>query len=285
MFHVIASTGRTATSLLADAIHRLPGIAACHEGHAGNDAGTDLLPLVNLDNFQVFKDRRRGPDVVARKRSAEVVATALETSRREVLVDAAYYNAVLGEAILEAHPTARLSGIIRDGESFVRSVTWLDGEDPMPVGWPAPDKELTARERFIGLGRIRPVDGPDLDAWDHWSAVQRNLWLWRETNHRLLDCKDRWPERVDLVDFSEIRAGAAAFTARVLDGLRLLDRPGVAAAVHDVVRSAQARANARSGGYQIGTRDTWSASERAMLVVATEEIEGRIQPWRTSRPR
>ncbi|MEP6624344.1 MAG: hypothetical protein ABJC79_07860, partial [Acidimicrobiia bacterium] len=136
MFHIVASTGRTATSFLADCLDRLPGLAACHEGHRRDDTGEDLLPLVNLENQQVFRNPSTAAAVVAAKRSAPVIATALATADAEVLVDIAYYNVGLAEAILDLHPSTRAVVIIRDCESFVRSVTWLEGTDPMPVGWP-----------------------------------------------------------------------------------------------------------------------------------------------------
>ena len=40
------------------------------------------------------------------------------------------------------------------------------------------------------MGRIRPTAGPELDLWSEWEAIQRNVWLWRETNSRLCDMRD-----------------------------------------------------------------------------------------------
>jgi hypothetical protein len=38
MFLAVASTGRTATSYIAEALNMVSGIAALHEGPLGNDA-------------------------------------------------------------------------------------------------------------------------------------------------------------------------------------------------------------------------------------------------------
>ncbi|MFM8388057.1 MAG: hypothetical protein ACKOA5_02285, partial [Actinomycetota bacterium] len=87
MFLAIASTGRTATSYIAEALNMLPGIAALHEGHLGNDAGPDVLPMVNLDNFQCFKSAARAAEVVAAKRSAVVLDEAQRALGVGLLVD------------------------------------------------------------------------------------------------------------------------------------------------------------------------------------------------------
>lgn len=275
VLHVVASTGRTATSLIAACFDRLPGIAACHEGHRGNDDGPDLLPLVNLENSQIFRDPSVGARVVAAKRSDEILDDALRTTGERVLVDVAYYNAVLGDAILEAHPASRMVGIVRDCESFVRSVTWLTGTDPMPVGWPHPDKELTMRERFVSMGRLRPTEGADKDAWPSWGPIERNIWLWRETNARICDTHDRWPDRVTLLDFSTIGDGSVPFLRSILDALELAG-PSVAAEVASAAAAAAEHTNERTGGYQIGTAADWSPQERSMLTEATTEIERRM---------
>ncbi|MFM7744888.1 MAG: hypothetical protein ACKO8T_04415, partial [Actinomycetota bacterium] len=100
MFLAIASTGRTATSFIAEALNMLPGIAALHEGHLGNDTGPDVLPMVNLDNFQCVKSAARAAEVVAAKRSAAVLDEARRALGVGLLVDVAYYNSVLLDEML-----------------------------------------------------------------------------------------------------------------------------------------------------------------------------------------
>lgn len=279
LLHLVASTGRTATSLIAASFDRLPGIAACHEGHRGDDDGPDLLPLINLENFQVFKDPLAGPRVVEAKRNRDLVGKAEKMAGTQVVVDVAYYNAIVGEATLAAHDESRMVGIIRDCESFVRSVTWLEGTDPAPVGWPDPGKPLSTRERFISMGRLRPTQGPDAEEWESWGAIERNIWLWKVTNHRLCDVKDRWPDRVTILDFGVIRDGTIEFLRSVLAGLDLLRMPGVDVGLEAAAAVSSSHSNERSGGYQVGGHQSWTPAQRALLHEANTQIEGRMRAW------
>ncbi len=276
MFCAIASTGRTATSFLAECLNRIPGAAACHEGHLGNDDGPDVLPLVNLENLQAYKSRDAAAEVVAKKRSPEILDAAVRDLGVHVLFDVAYYNSMLLDQILRQNPTSRGVAIVRDCESFVRSATWLNGEDPMPVGWPDPDKPLSARERFISMGRIRPTDDTDAVAsieWKEWSAVRRNIWLWRSTNEILLETCRTWEQRVDLVDFRELvrspRDGVSAMLAAVeVDVDRL--PPDT---VDEAVEAAFARQNDRTGGYQLADSTEWSTDDLQFMRQSQQLID------------
>lgn len=281
MIHLVASTGRTATSLIAQALDGLGGLAACHEGHRGNDQGTDLLPMVNLDNLAAFKSAEKAAQIVAAKRSADVVteacARASGSGRRvDTVLDVAYYNAVIGEAVLALHPTSRMVGIVRDCAGFVRSVTWLEGEDPMPVGWPDPGKPLSARERFISMGRVRPSTGPDVDEWSTWGPIERNIWLWKATNHRLLDARDTFPDRVTMLDFAALPADPGAFLEQIVEALHLDVSPPEGRSWGDLADAASDRGNSRVGGYQIGRPDSWTTAQRTLLEAAEAEINERF---------
>ena len=214
--------------------------------------------------------------VVAAKRNGAAIEHACASSGCDTVVDAAYYTAVLASALLDHHPSMRLVGLVRDCESFVRSVTWLDGEDPMPVGWPALDKDLTPRERFIGMGRIRPTGGAAAEQWSNWGAIERNIWLWSATNHRLLDARDSHPDRTVMVDFAELRIDPVGFTRSICQHLSPKARPTGNATWADVVEFASSRTNARQGDYQIGASASWSRPQRALLVSAQNEIAERL---------
>ena len=277
MFCAIASTGRTATSFLAECLNRIPDVAACHEGHLGNDDGPDVLPLVNLENLQAFKSAESAAEVVAKKRSPVILDEAVSNLRVRVLFDVAYYNAMLLHEILRQNPTARGVAIVRDCESFVRSATWLSGEDPMPVGWPDPEKTLSARERFISMGRIRPVDPETQDAWKGWSAVRRNIWLWRTTNEILLDTCRTWGERVDLLDFRDLvgapnDAVSAMLTAAGVD-IDALPAHVIASAIE----AALSRQNERTGGYQLAASAEWSGGDVQAMHEAQQVIDVRMR--------
>ncbi len=283
MFLAIASTGRTATSYVAEALNHVDGIAALHEGHLGNDAGSDVLPMVNLDNFQCFKSPERAKMVVSEKRNPELLEGVCRGLGVEMLVDVAYYNSVLLAEMLEQVPTSHGAIIIRDCESFVRSATWFTGTDPMPVGWPDPAKALDSRERFIGLGRLRPFDGDDLREWAGWGAVERNIWLWRATNTVLCNTWQRFPDRVHFLDFKELISDPTG----ILQGLlATIGRPLVDDRFGQLERAlveAHQRQNERRGGYQVGASDTWTAEQRRLLSEATKEIASRVEKLRGRR--
>ena len=277
MFCAIASTGRTATSFLAECLNRIPDVAACHEGHLGNDDGPDVLPLVNLENLQAFKSSQMAADVVAKKRSPGILDDAARDLGVRVLFDVAYYNSMLLHEILRQNPTARGVVIVRDCESFVRSATWLHGEDPMPVGWPDPEKPLTDRERFISMGRIRPVDPETQEAWKTWSATRRNIWLWRTTNEVLLDVCRTWGRRVDLLDFRNLvgapHDAVSAMLASTGVDVDALEPQVVSAAIE----AALSRQNERTGGYQLAASTDWSGDEVQSMHEAQHEIDERMR--------
>lgn len=283
MFLAIASTGRTATSFIAEALNMLPGIAALHEGHLGNDTGPDVLPMVNLDNFQCFKSAARAAEVVAAKRSAAVLDEARRALGVGLLVDVAYYNSVLLDEMLTQVPDAHAAIIIRDCESFVRSATWFTGTDPMPVGWPDPAKQLDARERFIGMGRLRPHTGPDVDAWSAWGAIERNIWLWRATNSVLCDAWAKFPERILCIDFHDVVTQPTAVLASLLATIGLPLDEAATGELERALVEARSRQNERLGGYQIGSADTWTARQQRLFAEASEEIESRVESLRGRR--
>lgn len=267
-FDFVASTGRTATTFIASALNGFDGVAACHEGYLdGDKAAEPLLPLINLENAQAFTSPGAAQDAVAGKRSAEILAAAADAAGAARLIDVAYYNATLAHALLSAHPSARMLGLIRNCASFVRSATTLEGEDPLPVGWPDPAKTMSEREIFIEMGRIRPPRGSAAkSAWKDWSAVRRNVWLWEETNLLLCAAKEAYGARVSLVRFETFARDPASFwahTARFFD-LRSLKAEGRAD-----------RVNKKPAGYQVGPVNTWAEGEQAAAHTSQTLIDER----------
>lgn len=97
-------------------------------------------------------------------------------------------------AIPEVFPQARLIVLIRDGRDFVRSAYTGDQEDPTPVGWPK-DRPLSKLEQYIALGRLRPAGSSAEDSpWHRLTPLEKNAWLWAETNRIIFDNLSRWPE-------------------------------------------------------------------------------------------
>ena len=268
-FHVIASTGRTATTFLARALDSLSGVAACHEGYRGSDKDSEpLLPLVNLENRQAYLSAEAAERVVAAKRSPAIIAEKMAQAGCETLVDVAYYNPTIADALMKAHPEMRLVAIIRELEPFVRSSTAMSGEDLLPVGWPDPGKQLSPRERFIEMGRIRPAKGtPEDAAWNDWSAIKRNIWLWRETNDLLLKARSAFGARVLVLPFEELKAGPEAYLARIARHFGI-DAAGIPAAL----AGAENHKNRKSTGYQIGPIAEWTDDEKTYAREAQEMI-------------
>ena len=268
-FGFVGSTGRTATTFIARFMNSIDGVLGLHEGTIDNKSiGTGVLPEINIENRAAYSSSSRAMDVVAEKRSQAILAAALKQSEQNQLVDVAYYNATICEALLETHENSRFVGIIRDCGAFVMSSTTLEGEDPLPVGWPAPEKKLTDRERFIAMGRIKPGRGhPDKERWSSFSAIKRNIWLWHETNLSLIMGKSKFPDRVTLLPFEDIRCDPDAFWSALGRGLGLknpLPPP-------DPMQNEGK--NKKAFGYQLPPVEEWGQDELYALKKASDDIE------------
>ena len=270
MFHIIASTGRTATTFIAAVLNEIPGITACHEGYVGSDHEAEpLLPLINLENNLAYQKPETAGETVRQKRSKDAIADALVRCSSQTLVDVAYYNPTIAAALLDQHPELRMVGIIREPEGFVISATQMEGEDLLPVGWPDPAKELTDREKFIGFGRIRPRRGSEeANQWKDWSAIRRNVWLWRETNRLLAEAREKFPDRVTLIDFRLLKSHPDRFWERTFSGFAFRPKQKIN---HHLVKEFR---NRKPGGAQIGPAETWTPDERAALELARAEYSG-----------
>lgn len=255
----------------------MPQVVALHEGHWGNDQGVDVLPLVNLEHFHAYKNTQKAVEVVANKRSQEVVDAALARHGAKFLIDVAYYNAIFMSHILAEHENSVGIGVIRDCESFVRSATWMHGDDPMPVGWPDPQKTLTSRERFIGMGRLRPFGGDAMEAWGRWGAIERNIWLWRETNMIILGAKEMWPNRITLINFSDLVSQPVDALTTILQACRYEVGSSSSVILNKAVEHSFQHKNSRAGGYHVEARSTWTTQEQRLLMQAEDDIFSRIK--------
>jgi hypothetical protein len=270
-FDFVASTGRTATTYIALVLNMIDGVAACHEGYQGSEKDSDpVLPLINLENAQAYNSQAAAEQIVREKRNPQDVAAALVQTGQQRLVDVAYYNPMIGLELLRQLPECRMIGIIRDCESFVRSCTTMTAEDPLPVGWPDPAKELTAREKFIGMGRIRPRRSSEEKAlWKGWSAIRRNIWLWQETNLRLCAAKSAFPDRVSLARFETFQTDPQSFWQQVSATLHLPK-------VWSVPPAAKTKAvNKKPFGYQVAPATDWTAEEISALKASQNLINER----------
>jgi hypothetical protein len=269
-FAFFASTGRTATMFIASCLDGLPGVAAFHEGHAPDDRAV-RLPPINLHNRKAWEDPAFAAAVTADRRGPEVLADAARAADARAAIDVAFYNAPLLSALLAAHPGAVGAVIFRRCEAFVRSATIVDGEDPQPAGWPDTAKALTRREQFVALGRLRPGRGdPDAAAWDGWTAIQRNIWLWSTVNTHLAGLAAANPA-IATARLELLESDPEAFWTGLLAHLGLLDAANLAACV----ARAGSPVNARTG-YQIGPLESWPADDRAFYRTRAAPLEERI---------
>lgn len=269
-FDFIASTGRTATTYLASALNAFDGVASCHEGYLDSDKLQEsTLDLINLENNQAYKSEKSAFEVVRKKRSADKLGAVQKRLNVSRIFDVAYYNSTICEPLLTIHKTSRMLGIIRDCESFVRSATTIIDEDPLPVGWPDPNKSMTPREKFIGMGRLKPRrDSEEFQCWDELSAIRRNIWLWTETNKMLCKAKLNFPDRVRIVRFETFKSDQSAFWESLIEFFEMhaMDM------TKENVRSETV--NKKPFGYQIGPSDSWTAKEQEFLAESQHIIDG-----------
>ncbi len=270
-FHIVASTGRTATTFIAQSLDTLPGITGLHEGHKGRgETKTAMLPLINLENLGCYKRPQTAHQLIANKRNQDQIQDVLDKTHSHTLVDVAYYNPTIAYGLLDAWENLQLIGIIRDCESFVRSAARLNGEDIMAVGWPDPQKPLTSREKFIAMGRIRPgKSSSDHENWPNWGTIERNIWLWHETNQLLLNVKTQYPDRVHLIAFEVLQKNPENFWRKLLSAINFETSDEVIAKLVN----SQGDKNKKQSGYQIGPSNEWTDQQRQMLNHAKQHIE------------
>ena len=256
-FDFIASTGRTATTYIAAILNSFDGVAGCHEGYLDSDKSQNpTLELINLENNQAYKSEKLAFEVVEKKRSRYKFIELQKELNVSRIIDVAYYNCSICTPLLSLHEHSRMLGIIRDCESFVRSATTIFDEDPLPVGWPDPNKSLTPREKFISMGRIRPrSDSSEFGHWNEFGAIHRNIWLWKETNKLLCEAKVRFPSRVCMGRFESFQSDQHHFWNSLID---FFDLPQTEI---DRKNARSEKINKKPFGYQIGPASTWTTTE------------------------
>jgi len=199
-----ASTGRTATMHLANSLNAEPGCTCVHEGKFRHreSSGEQLLPFLTLENRLAYENPDKAQEIINSKRA---IIDQLNLEGVSHFGDIAYNNSPFLVPLSVMFPRARFIVIVRDGRSFVRSATVMEGEDETPVGWPPAEKITTSLEDYISLGRLQPRRGSPLaEPWLTWGAFEKNVWLWAETNTIILDALDRIePDRWLLVRFED----------------------------------------------------------------------------------
>ena len=177
-----------------------------------------------------------------------------------LIVDVAFNNAPFMQPLAQLHTSATFVSVFRRCESFVRSATIVAGEDHQPAGWPDRSKPLTDREKVIALGRLKPAPGsPDLELWQEWSAIQRNIWLWTAVNTHLLEII-KTDENRHKVLFEDLVKEPDRFWKQFLKVLGIYNKHNLS---HRVEKSATKTNDRKS--YQIGPLSSWSSDEQALF--------------------
>lgn len=103
------------------------------------------------------------------------------------------------------------------------------------------------------------------------STVERNIWLWMETNLILLRCYEKFSERVVIFDFADIRdAGIEAMTRSIAARLGINTAFEVKT---DFEQAGKAFRNKRGGEVILpGSAATWRESEKDFLSIANSAV-------------
>jgi len=254
-----ASTGRTATMHLANCLNAEEHCTCVHEGKFRHReaSGEQLLPFLTLENRLAYEHPEKAQDIIDAKRA---ILDTLDLQGITHFGDIAYNNSPFLVPLATRFPQARFVVIIRDGRTFVRSATVLEGEDETPVGWPPNDKETTRLEDYISLGRLQPRKNSGLQSeWAGWDAFEKNVWLWAETNSLIFDALENIPEeRWLLVRFEDFVADPLGEYTRIRNFLGFPG--GLAEATKAVLLSPVVNA---SRTYSIPAYDGWSAEQKA----------------------
>jgi hypothetical protein len=268
-FAFFASTGRTATMFVAKTLNSLPDIFATHEGHVITENKSPALPLLNFHNRKAWYEPDYAARTAAKMRSKDILLKAAgDTS---VFVDIAFNNAPFMDALATQHPSANFLAIFRRCEGFVRSATITAGEDTQPAGWPDRNKPLTDREKFVELGRLKPLrTGAFGDSWDGWSAIQRNIWLWTTVNSNLFD----FIQKIDAARglyFEDLVNEPMTFWGMCLGAIGQNSPTNLERCVALSARKTNQRAT-----YQVGPVATWSEAEYALYEKLALPLEEKI---------
>jgi len=197
-------SGRCGTMLLANLLNTEEETLCLHEGKIRTleSGGEQVIDYLTLQNKSVYDHPETAADTLHRARHN--LDSLFDQRKVQALGDIAYYYAPFVDAMRVAFPNARLIYLYRDGREFVRSAITSEIPDPTPVGW-LDRKPTTKIERFISLGRLRPRPESHLsDIWPNLTAIERNTWLWSETNTIILDALGTWDDsRVFRVRFED----------------------------------------------------------------------------------
>ena len=197
-------SGRCGTMTLANLLNEEADTACLHEGKFRNyeESGEQWLPFLTLQNLTAYHYPERALELFSQAR--QNLPAILHEKKIKTLGDIAYNHAPFTGVIPAIFPDAKMIVIIRDGRDFVRSAYTSDNPDPTPVGW-LDDRPMSKLERYISLGRLRPrPDDMPQEEWHQLHPIEKNAWLWAETNRIIFDGLKHWQiENYRVIRFEE----------------------------------------------------------------------------------
>ncbi len=182
-----AGAGRCGSMYLSNLLNAEEGLLTLHEGkiREREESLEQWIPFLTLENYQAYAKPELAQGIFQSKRKN--VYDICEKEKLKGFGDIAYNNSPFVSVIPKVFPEARLIVLVRDGRNFVRSVYTSDRPDPTPVGWLDATTELTDLERYIAMGRLRPLKGSaSFEEWKNYSPIEKNAWLWAETYRTVL---------------------------------------------------------------------------------------------------
>ena len=174
--------------LLANAFNAEESSLVLHEGKVRKfeNSHEQYLPFLTLQNRQAYENPSRSDELFSEFRNKKIIEQA--KADYNFFGDIAYNYSPFVKSISKFFPEAKLVFLYRDCKEFVLSSASVRGDDRAPVGWPPLEKPLTRIEKFISLGRLQPKkDSEYFHIWDKWDHLEKNIWLWNETNSLILE--------------------------------------------------------------------------------------------------
>lgn len=172
----VLSTGRVGSQTLAHLYMQAKNVFAYHEAEPqlfGLSASAYMVGDASTDNEKLAQVLRQG-FLTARK---DLLDLSLHCGKG--YVETGPHNTFLAPIILSLYPTAKFIHLVRSPKDVVKSGmrrNWYNGHHYDSV-------------------RILPQEGsPYEQIWQEMDAIERNIWLWAETNHWITNFLSTLPD-------------------------------------------------------------------------------------------
>lgn len=181
----------------------------------------------------------------------EVFLQAMKVEKNIVFTDSRM--TFFAEVIFDLFPKAKFVHLHRHPGDVVRS--------GLNRGWYTLDSQSE-------LNRIEPQeDSPYYNEWDEMSSVEKNAWLWSETNQWILDFFDKVPED------QKMELSFDRWSAEVIH--EFCSFCNVDLSTSKIERRMSKKVNIQKH-QKVGHYTTWSAEDRKKLKDITQEVSDKL---------